>query len=157
MRDRVTKGGSTGVVPRTSTRLQMSRTGYVPEFYVYRCPNSRPGRSTYICVRKRTCLAQAVAVHSMPPASSHIPPSPRCTMHTYQVRSLRSCCPFLITKTILISSNRAQLLLRFPHSRTKIAATSLHLRFIARVFCPTARLPPPPPPLQDSPHINIPS
>lgn len=30
-----------------------------------------------IHVRIRTCLAQAVAVHSMPPASSHIPPSPR--------------------------------------------------------------------------------
>lgn len=59
-------------------------------------------------------------------------------------------------KTILISSNRAQLLLHFLHSRTKIAATSLHFRFIAKVSCPTARLPPPPPP-QDLPHINIPS
>lgn len=63
----------------------------------------------------------------MPPASSHIPPSPRRTMHAYQVRSLRSCCPFLITRIpekILISST-------ITITSRILAATSLHFRFLA--------------------------
>lgn len=79
-------------------------------------------------------------------------------MHTYlsSIHSLRSCYPFLITgireKKILISSNRAQPLFHFPHSRT-VPEKSLHFRFLACFLSHSSPLSPPPPPLpKESPH-----